>query len=735
MDRSRTTGRRPLPGVLLVAALVAVTLAAAALLAAGTVGAVAGPQSVASAGLDASGTAAAQPEANNTTHHDNPDTVWESDDLTGTRSHLARELARTLGESSILVSQGQYERARHLVDDDTRDLLGKYVDVAGQTDEEDDDETAEEFEETRETQERFVDETHSYEETYQEYQEAREAGDTRRARQLARELDRTARNVSRNGRTLIVNYQNVSNRTGVDLEDAEEAVNETVENVTERQEEVREVTFTETTLTVEAGADSFSFRDPLALEGRLVDENGTAIADRTVRIQVGQRVRSVDLGADGTFAVDYRPVLLHADAERVPVRYRPDETSPFLGSATNVTASVESVIPEATVSVDRDAARFGDEVTVSGRVTVDGTGVDGLPMVVTLGETRLGTVRTDADGRFAIDGTVPADVRPGERAAAARVDVENRAVEATSAETALRIEATATDLAVDAERTAEGIRTTGRLATVDGRPVPGRTVQVLVDGRTVTTVETDAEGRYEAAVPAPDDGTDQAGGATEEANVTVAFSGAGTNLEPSRASTVVALTAGQDGGDDADGGTGSGLVADAASQVSDAARQVAEFLAAIDRAVLAAVAGVAVMLLVTAVQLLARRWGGSPAPEPVETPGVDDGSSTSGSSAPEATLLTRARETLADDPREATRLGYGAVRERFGGDDAATHWEFYRDASERLDDADPLRRLTETYERAVFGHGVDSDEAESAVESATALTRGETVPDGGAGEE
>ena len=650
-----------------------------------------------------------QQEANNTTvHHDNPATVAEGGNLSATENWLESELAKSFSESSVKVSQGQYEEARDLVDNDTRELMGQYVEVAGETADEGDDQRAEELRETEETQREFVNQTQEYDETYREYQEARRNGNETRARELARELERLSDNATRSGTDLNRELRNVSRTTGADLGNATTAINRTLQNISSRQKEIRESTFTETSLSVTTTADSFSFRDPLPLSGRLVDENGTALANRTVRIQVGSLDHTVATGPNGTFDLQYRPVLLSLEADRVPVFYRPAETSRYLGSNASVSATVEQSTPGVTVGVNRTAVRFDDTMTVSGQVEIEGTGVEDLPLEITIEGQHLGMTRTNADGRFTFNGSVPARIPTGEAQVIARIAVEDRAVEQTLGTTALQIQSTETNLTVNATGVDGRIAVDGRLTTADGQPLTNRSVRIEVAGKTMTAVETDSHGRYATTVRMPESVSNSDISAV---NVTADVSGSGTNLEPARATTTVRLSEER------------GF---AVPSLSDLRRIIAKHPVAVG---LLAVSVIAIGLLAGWVVRRRRDWQpGDTAtddrPDP-GTPGTDQSREVISS------LLARASDRVVDDPETAIRAGYAAVRKRFGADAAATHWEFYRQSREEAEQPDALRDLVETYEHAVFGHGVGDEAATEAVETAAALAGEEKATDGG----
>lgn len=680
----------------------------------------------------------AAPNNSTVPHHRNPATVDRAGDLAATSEWLAGRLADRLGEGAVLVERGQYDAARRVVDDRFDDRLARLVDVAGATEGNRDDRLAVRLSRTRQHQRRFVDAVADYRETRRAYLAARRAGNETRARTLARELERAAGTVNETGRGLVADYGALANATDADLARAAADVRATRENVTGRQTTVRAETFVATRLVVGASRRPVSPVDPLALRGRLLAANGSALSDRSVRLRVGERTLTTRTNATGGFAVRYRPVRLAADATAVRVAYRPRNRSPYLGSATSVRVSVRPVTPSVAVAARPSPARFGDRVSVAGSVTAGGAGLAGVPVVVRVGGTRLGRVETAANGSFALSAPLPAGVAAGDRRVAARVALAGRAVAATTGETTLSVAQTPANLSQSARR-ADGregrVRVTGRL-TAGGQPVAGRPVALRLNGSHVRSVTTGPDGRYAATL-----GVEGSGPGAPPVSVAAVHDGSGSNLGDAAARATLpgvepAGRLGPDGRHPPAGWSGPALAA----------------------AVLAGALLVAV--LVTGGAVARSRWGGGEALPPV--PGGDAGADGTSGDGPS---LSPARSHLAAGEAErAVVAAYAAVREGLGGlgrdgvgsrdrsdrpregagshdptapprgvagrrdaDRALTHWEFYRTCEAALDEerAGDLLALTEAYERAAFAPDAPTrGEAAAAVEAATALLSG-----------
>jgi len=144
------------------------------------------------AGLAAShgGVVVADENSENTTdRHVNPEEYGEDGD--GAESWLENHLSDQLGDSMASISEDEYDMARDLLGEDYDSRLGDYIEVAGDTD--DDEESAQDsYEEAAEKQERLADLYEQYDELLEEYEAALDDGDEELALEIARELEDVA---------------------------------------------------------------------------------------------------------------------------------------------------------------------------------------------------------------------------------------------------------------------------------------------------------------------------------------------------------------------------------------------------------------------------------------------------------------------------------------------------------------------------------------------------------------
>ncbi|WP_348608946.1 DUF4129 domain-containing protein [Halobaculum rarum] len=643
---------------------------------------------------------------NSSVRHEDPDAADGQGDTERVRSFLASSLGERLEGSVINLSQGEYERARGMLGDEYDEDLGKFVDVAGDTE---GGTGGDAFESAVERQREYVNRTQSYRETKAEYREAIEAGNETRARELARELARTAAAVNRTGENLTASYTAIENATGANMSREERTVRTISANISADAAAVTQSTFVSTRLTLSADRESASFLDPLELTGRLMTENGSPVSNRSITLSVGDRTIDVRTGENGSFSTAYRPTTLPLDRERLSVRYAPDDGSVYLPS----TATVPIAVQQVTAAVDVDGpetAAFGEQITVRGSVAAEDVPVSGVPVRVTLGDAVLGTVRTDDAGEYVLRTALPAGVDDGNRTLSATVALADRAVTSDAASDTIRVTSTDTRLRLNASMSGDAAAVSGRLTTVEGDAVAGRAIDVLLDGRVVATADTNASGAFSTTVSIPDSVP-----AGTSLTVRVTFDGVGSNLDGASATATLSLPEGDDGGA---GGAGDGASGGLLQAIVDGDAPI----------VLGAAALVAIAAAAAAFILL--RGRGDDADPSTDGAPAKSASDTGGDAESTGALLEElAGRHLDESPSVAVEIAFGVLREsvesRFDIDPSLTHREFAAACRERglFDDrAGDLVALTDSYERAAFGpRGVSRSTAADAIERVRAL--------------
>lgn len=626
--------------------------------------------------------------ANETIQHEHPDAVAPSGDEAALRAWLEARLADRATRAPIEVSEAEYDRARGLLGEEYRALLGKYVDVEGEAS----------YGRTGEALRTYTDRVEAFRRTYDDYRRARERGDEAEARALADQVDERATAVDRSGSRVVDRLETLSDETGTSTAPAREAVVSVVANVSRQRATVEGTDYVATELSASVAPSTVSFSAPGVVNGTLSTADGEPVGDRTVRLRLGGRPVTVTTGPDGGFSIPYRPVLVPLGERRVGVQFVPRAGSPYLGSNDAVAVVVEPVTADLSVDASVDRVAYGDDVPVSGRATVGSTGVPGLPVTVTVGEWTVGETRTGPDGRYALDGRLPAAVEAGDRSVRASVPLEGRAVAGAASETTLLVASTPTALTIaNASSIGRTVRVDGRLTTAAGAPVPDQPVRVAAGEEAVVAV-TNASGAFEARASVPADG---------EVPVVATFGGAG-NLEGDAARTTVTVAS-----------------ADQPPSPPGRVERLLERLAALLGRSPLRPFGLLVAMAIVGLSVqrgLGRRRaapGREPASveparpvEPVEPVGLDLGDA-----------------RAADDPDAAVIAAYEAARRWLAGRldvrGGRTHWEFYDDAREADvagPVADALFRLTVAYEEAAFApKAVSRDRALAVLDDAEAL--------------
>lgn len=723
------------PAAVLALLLVVCTVAAPASAAAGVGGDAvsgaddAGPGS--DAGLGAAGTFAAQ---NNSTSHENPEEAAEDGDAAAVERWLSNDLGERLEESTIELSEGRYETAKEFVGDDYSERVKQLVDVEGDTDGGDGSDSSSAFERAQENQRGYVSSVQEYRETRERYETAKRNGNQTGARRLARRLNEVAEGVNDTGATLVRDYANVSNASDRNLDEEARIVENITANVTATQREIREVEFLSTNLSVDLRSSNVSFLDPIVVTGRVTTETGTPLADETVELQVGERTTRVstngsgefepasdatdDFGVSvtddgdievsvsdsgraaattnesGTFRLLHRPTVQPLDESRATVRFVPAGDSVYLGMEETVEVDIEQAMPNVSIDEAPSSVAFGEATTVNGSVAVEGVPADGVPVVVSVGDTRLGVARTDGDGEFSLSTPLPAAVRSGSTTANASLPLEDRALAPAGAGRSVTVRETDASLtlsstAVDSER----VRAAGTLSA-DGEPIADQTVEIRVNRSVVETVRTNETGAYDvtAGVPAAarEDGA---------VRVTAVYATDGTNLGDARAAETLLLDADDPG-------------------------------VSVDWRVVAAAAFALVVALAGGASLWRRRRssGAGTTDRTAETTVDTERPDPEELSLDAVGALDAARTALSEGrPDRAVELAYGDVRRRFGDaldvPPVRTHWEFYRacrDAGLDGETVGSIERLTEAYERAAYAPESPSREEASAVVDAAA---------------
>ncbi|QIB76517.1 DUF4129 domain-containing protein [Halogeometricum borinquense] len=462
---------------------------------------------------------------NSTIQHANPDSASGSGDLSTIREWLSGRISETLIDCTEQTRVAERVACSRL-DESYPEWASKYATVVQESGESgDSEETLAEFNKTRTQQRSYIEAVNDFRETKSKYERARESGNTSKARSLARDLVADAVAVNRTGGQLQGQYQQLTDRTSLDLDEGSQTIEAVVENTTETSEQIRELEFVETTLQISANRTTASFGSPTRLDGRLTTNESKAVANRAISVLVGEQRLRAQTDSEGRFDLVYRPTLLSLDSDRVRVAYQPARTSLYGRSETTVGLSVRQTNASVTVSRSDGTARYGEIVRFTGRVSAAGRDVANVPVRVSLGK-RSRTVTTTANGTFSVPLPIPASLAVGTQTANAAVALTDRAISSAQNRTTVQIRSTETNLSLSATNvTNSAAQISGQLTTDSGQPVSSQQIQIRVGGTTVKTLSTDARGMIQSTI-----GLEEANGSV---TVTAAYEPNGGNLEPS----------------------------------------------------------------------------------------------------------------------------------------------------------------------------------------------------------
>ncbi|ELZ77950.1 hypothetical protein C455_09713 [Haloferax larsenii JCM 13917] len=449
--------------------------------------------------------------------HEKPDRVEGDRDLQALQSWLQGRM-----NEYVLECTGELNATQEALcaqrNESYPQWVSQYVTLSEQTDTERDDQTAQAYDEVRRTQQRYSNQTRQFEDLRVAYETARENGNETRARELARRLVDLAGELNGTSATLQTTVRAVGNNTSTDVTPVVEELDQQTTAQVAAAEEIRERELTDTRLSVSLNRTRIGFARPVRVRGVLRDETGSAVANQSIRVRVGGQLFSAETDGTGQFSLAYRPVLLSADATNLSVAYVPQDSSVYLGSADSHAVTVEQVTATTTVEADTQTVSYGESVSVTTTVAVDGVPVSDAPLDLratgfdrnrsTVGDSY--ELVTGDEGVASVSLVLDSNASIGAQTLAVGGS-NDTAVAIPAATTTVTVEPTATDLDVAVEdRNESTVVVAGTLATSRGTPIPNRTVAFVVGNETVGTATTSENGTFESELPSsafPDTGT------------------------------------------------------------------------------------------------------------------------------------------------------------------------------------------------------------------------------------
>ncbi|WP_162993827.1 hypothetical protein [Halalkalicoccus subterraneus] len=629
--------------------------------------------------------------------HTNPDEASEDGDSERVANWLQQRLGSSLGESSVQLSEGQYDQARETLGDDYNGYLTQYAEMVGE-------DNATEFEQAQTNQTELINATEEYNQTYTEYQDAQAAGDDERARELARDLNDLSEDVEENSQAVQQRQQTIEEETGTDTSDTRATVEDVSSNVATTQQEVRNTEFVVTELTVETDSRTASFGDPMTIDGTITTTAGQPVANEPIVLEINEQTIETTTDSTGSFSVEYRPTTESLDLTELEIGYTPQAQSEYAEAETSVPVRIEQTQSSIDITNATESVAYGEEFTVTGTVEAATVGIEGVPVAVFADGNRIGETTTDENGSFESTTTLPADIRADDIEVRASTALNEQALASAETTTVATVSETQSELEVAANHTDDSIYVQGALSTNDGTPIAGEVVTLDFAGQS-TTIETAGDGSFETLVDVPE---------TAGAFVTVeaTYAEDDSNLGESTASTDVQV--------------GEVTLLTQLSEVLGIG-WLDTSLSGLETQHWLTFAGSVLLGLTGAYFLLGRRG------ETTDSPDLsgDDATNTGASSQQDAatlraTLLSSARDLAqSGDPNRAVERAYVAIRQDDSDESrTATHWEFYQSHQDGFaaEQIDALRSLTQRFEQAAFSAlGVSSDDADAAVDEAETI--------------
>lgn len=616
------------------------------------------------------------PENATPVRHENPDEASEDDSTAALREALASRLGQRLEQSSVNLSEGQYEEAQAALGDEYTQLLSQYAEVSGGGDG-GGETTLESFEQARARQRTISEDASEFQRTYQAYREAKAAGNETRARELARELLVLRTDIQQNASELNNSYTELQN-AGVDTSTERDQLQTLTQNTSEVETQVTTTEFTSTQLSARTVDPNGSFVDPIEITGELRTVSGEPIRNNTITLTLSSQTQSVQTTDTGSFTLAYRPVTQPLDAKPVSVGYIPSPTSLYLGANASVNVSLSQTTATVQFQETSETAGYGDRIITRGSVSVNETPVEDLPLTVRIGNETLTTGRTATNGTFSLERRLDDSPTAGSHQLTVTSPQQNRSITVTSADTTIDIIRYKPLLtATISPRGTESVVLSGRLSGPTNRSVPNESLTVQAGNETITEVSTDANGTYEHSIA-------RSNLPANASMLTVRYAAAESNLETVSATAMLPGRASTDGG----------LVA--------ALQQPLPVIVLV---------GALLSLSGGGLYLYRQRQAPQPPSEDPEQPGTDPSAETSNydiDTDPGPSLSAAQAALDRNDGDTAIITAYTAIRtqiaEQYSMPTQSTHWQFYDAAADHdLPVRDELKKLTAQYEQARYG--------------------------------
>lgn len=594
-------------------------------------------------------------------------------------SEVEARVGSRLLNSTDAIRAGQFDTAETTISGNTTELLRQYERLAAETESTADDEVAQEFNLTVQQQRRLVSLARNSTTIYNEYQVARANGNQTRARQLARELLEQTATGNQTADSLAEQYQGLQNETDLNATESIAGIRQAQARLAEIQDTVRSETLTPTSLRVTSSAVASPVQ-PIDVSGSLV-ANTSRLVEKNITIGLNDRIVQTKTNEAGEFNASLRSGTFAPGEQTLFVQFTPDPTSIYDEDRVEKRIQIESVSPTAEIQYSPSRVQFNETVVIEGEVTADQIPLSGVPVTTTIADQSFSSTRTDAQGKFRIQGSLPATVSNGSQEIEVSISNENTAVQQVRRTNEIYIHSTETKVSfISIQNNGSNISFIGQLTTTDGIGLSDRSISMTQDNNSRVISYTNQSGYFAGSISQTSTASIfQLPFLSDQRTLTAQYDPVGGNLEPSAQNTVIRDT----------------------PPISVLLKQIG-------------LIGFAVVVLIYGVSVWRRREPQSkesreksPQRENSET---TLSSNTVPSESPDRLLSNAKRYHDEGDMEAAARLSYAALRkqyiEAYDLTQSLTHWELYQTVKPDLNSSSQelLYEVTGIYEKELYSN-------------------------------
>ena len=268
----------------------------------------------------------------------------------------------------------------------------------------------------------------------------------------------------------------------------------------------------QTALTLYAAGVQVFVEEPFSLYGFLRQENGTALANRNVRLAWSTNSTAMGVtDSEGRFETTISfPIGFPAGTARIEADFRPEvsDFEVYLPSISSVEVQVEYYPSKIEAEISPESLRALDTATVSGTLSSsEGAPLESRSLAVYLEGSFLGESTTDSSGLFLFEFSVPPTLSNGTHVVVVAFAGTGDRFGPSNASLPFDIEVLATELQLALDRTAllsgTDVSVNGTLRYTDGTGVAYESVLIFIDDARLTSAITNGDGSFGVVIRVP----------------------------------------------------------------------------------------------------------------------------------------------------------------------------------------------------------------------------------------